>query len=227
MGIRFYCPNGHRLHVKAFQAGKRGICPHCDARFRIPRESEIPRGSPRVRSDDPNSRRPDPCQFTSAETEQACRPANLASAPASIPADVLAEAPGNVWYVRPPSGGQYGPAASDVLQRWLDEGRVSADTLVWREGWPEWRLAGPLFPRLAAEAALPESEISTEPDPDPVSPEDAPAKQPLEDVPALRPAGQHKPTSLPRGTMLAVIVTLLVLIGVLVAALIAVANTTS
>ena len=42
MGIRFYCPNGHRLHVKEFQAGKRGICPHCDARFRIPPASEIP-----------------------------------------------------------------------------------------------------------------------------------------------------------------------------------------
>ncbi len=36
MGIRFECPNGHRLHVKAFLAGKRGICPECDARFIVP-----------------------------------------------------------------------------------------------------------------------------------------------------------------------------------------------
>lgn len=30
------CPNGHRLHVKAFLAGKRGICPECGATFVIP-----------------------------------------------------------------------------------------------------------------------------------------------------------------------------------------------
>jgi uncharacterized protein DUF4339 len=39
MGIRFLCPNGHRLNVKSFLAGKRGICPHCNARFDIPFES--------------------------------------------------------------------------------------------------------------------------------------------------------------------------------------------
>ena len=55
MGIRFYCPNGHRLHVKEFQAGKRGICPHCDARFRIPSASEIPKGVPRLRPDESGS----------------------------------------------------------------------------------------------------------------------------------------------------------------------------
>ena len=44
MGIRFYCPNGHRLNVKAFQAGKRGICPHCGAKVRIPSESTLDPG---------------------------------------------------------------------------------------------------------------------------------------------------------------------------------------
>ena len=39
MGIRFLCPNGHRLNVKEFLAGKRGICPECDARFLVPLES--------------------------------------------------------------------------------------------------------------------------------------------------------------------------------------------
>jgi len=41
MGIRFYCPNGHKLNVKAFLAGKRGICPHCGARVRIPAQSTL------------------------------------------------------------------------------------------------------------------------------------------------------------------------------------------
>jgi hypothetical protein len=36
MGIRFSCPNGHKLHVKSFLAGKRGVCPQCGAKFIIP-----------------------------------------------------------------------------------------------------------------------------------------------------------------------------------------------
>ena len=39
MGIRFYCPNGHKLNVKSFLAGKRGICPHCGSKVDIPLES--------------------------------------------------------------------------------------------------------------------------------------------------------------------------------------------
>lgn len=40
MGIRFTCPNGHKLHVKTFLAGKRGVCPNCGARFLIPAAQE-------------------------------------------------------------------------------------------------------------------------------------------------------------------------------------------
>jgi hypothetical protein len=36
MGIRFNCPSGHKLHVKSFLAGKRGVCPKCGAKFVIP-----------------------------------------------------------------------------------------------------------------------------------------------------------------------------------------------
>jgi hypothetical protein len=42
MGIRFLCPNGHRLNVKSFLAGKRAICPDCGARVVVPSESEQP-----------------------------------------------------------------------------------------------------------------------------------------------------------------------------------------
>jgi hypothetical protein len=38
MGIRLQCPNGHKVHVKAFLAGKRGVCPQCGARFDIPQD---------------------------------------------------------------------------------------------------------------------------------------------------------------------------------------------
>src|SRR6478752_3907200 len=41
MGIRFNCPNGHKLNVKTFLAGKRGVCPQCGARFVIPVPAEL------------------------------------------------------------------------------------------------------------------------------------------------------------------------------------------
>ncbi len=40
MGIRFQCPNGHKMNVKAFLAGRRGLCPICGAKFDIPFQSE-------------------------------------------------------------------------------------------------------------------------------------------------------------------------------------------
>src|SRR5215210_2124144 len=40
MGIRFNCPSGHKLNVKEFLAGKRGVCPQCGAKFIIPRPTE-------------------------------------------------------------------------------------------------------------------------------------------------------------------------------------------
>lgn len=36
MGIVAICPNGHRIKVKDALAGRKGICPTCAARFRIP-----------------------------------------------------------------------------------------------------------------------------------------------------------------------------------------------
>lgn len=36
MGIVSYCPKGHRVKVKDHLAGRKGICPTCGAKFRIP-----------------------------------------------------------------------------------------------------------------------------------------------------------------------------------------------
>jgi hypothetical protein len=35
------------------------------------------------------------------------------------------------------------------MRSWIQEGRVSADSLVWREGWPDWREAQSVFPQLS------------------------------------------------------------------------------
>ncbi|MDR3109324.1 MAG: DUF4339 domain-containing protein [Planctomycetaceae bacterium] len=44
MGIRFYCPNGHKLNVKSFLAGKVGYCPECGTKVKIPYEDTRPSG---------------------------------------------------------------------------------------------------------------------------------------------------------------------------------------
>ena len=40
MGIRFSCPNGHKLNVKAELAGRKGRCPQCGVSVQIPQENE-------------------------------------------------------------------------------------------------------------------------------------------------------------------------------------------
>ncbi|MBC8354765.1 MAG: DUF4339 domain-containing protein [Planctomycetes bacterium] len=154
MGIRFYCPDcGRRLNIKAFLAGKRGICPHCDSRVLIPMESQLPSDAPK--------HRPTSVQAAATPvTAGATAPANAPSADPVIqqpspepisgenPSDPIGESPDSVWYVRPSAGGQYGPARGDVMRRWLTEGRVTADSMVWREGWEDWKLAAPVFPSL-------------------------------------------------------------------------------
>ena len=62
--------------------------------------------------------------------------------------DPLADPAEVVWYVRPPSGGQFGPANRDLMRAWITEGRVTPDSLVWREGWRDWQEAGRVFPQL-------------------------------------------------------------------------------
>lgn len=251
MGIRFYCPNGHKLNVKTFQAGRRGICPYCGVSVQIPLESTRPSSKElRDQHDYPLSQAPgaanggqtapaspQPAAPSDAGFGAVVTPAPSAAAPATSsaapaptpmpegpsqpvqpvqplgespqpspqasaatpgdsaaafpgpsptpsfggaagyespaaaapagatapgqspqpaaeptgPADAIAEAPDAVWYVRPPSGGQFGPATGDIMRGWMTEGRVAHDALVWREGWRDWQEAGQAFPQLKPE----------------------------------------------------------------------------
>ena len=63
-------------------------------------------------------------------------------------ADSFDRAPDATWYVRPATGGQFGPAAPEVMRTWLLEGRVGTDSMIWRDGWDRWKDAGMLFPFL-------------------------------------------------------------------------------
>ncbi len=90
----------------------------------------------------------------SRQAPEPTRPPATAAAYPSHPtialAPPLAESPAVDWYVRPPTGGQFGPAKGELMQKWLDSGRVASDAFVWREGWADWRRASEVFNSLGS-----------------------------------------------------------------------------
>jgi hypothetical protein len=146
MGIRFLCPNGHKLNVKAFLAGKRGICPQCDAKFLVPLQSGEMALPVEAVAEAPTPEEVSPA--TTPEVPTAVEP------PPVVPSETLPPAIDqslpDTWYVRPVSGEQYGPANTELMQSWVAEGRVARDSWVWRTGWDNWKIAHEIFDLLKA-----------------------------------------------------------------------------
>jgi hypothetical protein len=133
MGIRFQCPNGHKLNVKADLAGKRASCPECGAKLVIPAVSlDESSGLSAVSIANPVS--------ANSQSQLASNGASAPPVQASFSSPTTPQLTGG-WYVRPASGGQFGPATEELFCTWIAEGRVSADSQVWRDGWTAWKLA--------------------------------------------------------------------------------------
>ncbi len=173
MGIRFACHHcSHAVHVKDFLAGKRGKCPQCKQSFRIPLSDATyswavddssmehvpekavlvggaaPKGATTTTvADPPNEKAP-----SLTVPAQVAIPPGARFTPSAKPR-AFQEAPGAAWFVRPPSGGQYGPANEELLAEWIRENRVTQDSLLWREGQTQWSSAIELLPELYSVAA--------------------------------------------------------------------------
>lgn len=144
MGIRFACHHcGHPLNIKQELAGRVGRCPDCEQRFRIPLQ-DAPQSLPLSTAGEGTSQAPDQMAGREAAREPVARAA-VAAATGAVSA--------TQWYVRPPAGGQYGPANDELIQSWIAEFRITPSTLVWRDGWPQWKNASEVFPELADVAA--------------------------------------------------------------------------
>ena len=201
MGVRFACHVCNKqLNIKRELAGRRGVCPQCQSRIRIPMEDTAlssPVDEVRiVQSNASNSAKQAVSQQAAgssgnaggaavmAESQRVSEPAvSTPAAPGTrvsqqgpVVADIqagqaldvqnpggeggnvqplaggsiLEEEPDATWYVRPPSGGQYGPASTVELQEWIAQGRVAASALLWRDGWPQWRDASDALPEMSA-----------------------------------------------------------------------------
>ncbi|PAY21405.1 hypothetical protein CKO51_00790 [Rhodopirellula sp. SM50] len=225
MGIRFSCHGCAKpLNIKTELAGRRGLCPECGTKFRIPladAEFSTPitphapqagkavtpnepsaaaatatpqpatpnpaikqNGAPRQPAAPSTASSPSTAASPSAEvspstadapqsepqiephpggqqpatnqpatTDAVNAAATNSTAPsapsASAEPELLASESTATWYVRPPSGGQYGPATSAMLKVWIDEGRVAKTALLWKDGWPQWREASEALPEIA------------------------------------------------------------------------------
>jgi hypothetical protein len=190
MGIRFACHAcGKRLNIKRDLAGKRGVCPSCSNRFRIPwedseksipLESAVEVGAAAMAGGaastatmtagaqlaaaggavaSPQGSSTSMIEEALADTDHSAVKSStslieeaLADTPTTsaidLPSSLLDEDPAATWYVRPPSGGQYGPASSEILREWIAQGRVASTALIWRDGWPLWREASETLPEL-------------------------------------------------------------------------------
>ena len=152
------------MHVKDFLAGKRGKCPQCGGSIRIPASGEeyslpISNGSKTpehpsqenalMESLDANANgvavEVEMSESSSQSSSGATNTEHAAKSEVAMPS-VISDAPNAAWYVRPPSGGQYGPALGSVFWDWLNEKRVGENSLVWREGWGTWQAAKDVFP---------------------------------------------------------------------------------
>ncbi len=69
----------------------------------------------------------------------------------------------DTWHVKIEDGDTYGPVSKSELDQWVDEGRVTAESQVLREGADQWQWASDLYPEL--EESRPEP-----PEPAPVNP---------------------------------------------------------
>lgn len=138
-------------------AGKRGKCPHCGVSVQIPslEPAEAHRAEPLASE-----------AFADASRGCWLADANTVATP-PLPARKAEGASGeDQWYVRHPSGGEYGPANQLLLQRWISEGRVPNNALVWCDRWPDWRRAADVLQEVQDEPRdSPREEL-----PEPVSP---------------------------------------------------------
>jgi hypothetical protein len=159
VGIVSFCPQGHRVKVKDHLAGRKGVCPTCGARFRIPLASAdgpadalplarvVPLDAaavaalPRVLLTDPTTQ-PKPARHA-VPVAEAADPGGSA---AVARYQVLDDRPDLSWSTAVPGGVASAPMAAPELRTWLDSGTVVGNELVWRADWEGWRPVGDVFP---------------------------------------------------------------------------------
>ena len=167
MGIVAHCPNGHRLKLKDQFAGKKVMCPHCQAVFRVAADAAAgeEKGLPiaRIVPLDPAIVATLPRALPADAAPAPQRPAPTPQPPAPAPADLpstpayhplIAEQPLATWSVALPGGEASAPLAAAAMQQWLESRQATGGELVWRSDWPAWLPVVEVFPEYVPAAPV-------------------------------------------------------------------------
>jgi hypothetical protein len=74
--------------------------------------------------------------------------ADAASASPQSAPEAAASSPPDRWYLKTEDGEDYGPVPKKELDQWFDEGRVTADSQILRDGSDQWQWASDVYPQL-------------------------------------------------------------------------------
>ena len=143
MGIKFQCPNGHKLNVKTELAGRKGRCPTCGVSVTVPTAS-VALGEP----DENRTMSLTGTLVPKLDTNDTVEYATSDPEPMQTDEPLPVGNTGDVWYIQVPGGPQFGPATGNVVNEWIKERRIAPAMLVWKEGWADWVEAGSVFKEL-------------------------------------------------------------------------------
>ena len=81
-----------------------------------------------------------------------------------------------IWHVQAEDGRQYGPVTGELLHRWYEEGRITADCQLLRKGATQWQWATDYYPNLQETEDKKEDKVASPAPARPASPRPAPPR---------------------------------------------------
>lgn len=160
------------MKVKDYLAGKKGICPTCGARFRIPLAAAPPVATaPAPQAGPALAVAATPAVATIVSLDAAAAvgfpelllvaaatPGGLDGAAATDTPQVDPDPTADLqieeddaadvlyWYVAIPGGQPSAALREPDMLAWLDSGQATGREVVWRSDWPDWKPIGAAFP---------------------------------------------------------------------------------
>jgi hypothetical protein len=143
MGIRFFCPNGHKLNVKSCLAGLKGFCPECGIELVVPltstRKSSKEGGGliENTQTNNSQNSQPDFISMFGESVNDIVTSQNL-----------VLQNPSIDWYICDENGNRQGPLKGKVVQSLIERKQIKPHFYIWYEGLPDWIPANSIFPEL-------------------------------------------------------------------------------
>ncbi|MDR2643730.1 MAG: DUF4339 domain-containing protein [Planctomycetaceae bacterium] len=155
MGIRFFCPNGHKLHVKSHLAGLKGYCPECGVELVVPlastRKSSKEGGEPINNTDAKTQSQNKSNQNQNPHPDIISMFGDSANESAVISQNPILQDQSIDWYIyNAENGNQQGPLKGQAVQKLIQLRQIKPQFFVWREGLKDWVLASSIFPELGS-----------------------------------------------------------------------------